>query len=87
MPPGMTHRVYTPEKTICQGGRFWSWETMHLTAFSLQIDNIQAAVAGEEHHEIESSFSRMAMSLAKDTTKRAYLPYYATAPTASQAGI
>jgi hypothetical protein len=71
MPPGMFHEAFTPVRTICSGGHFYNYHTMHLTEMGRAFAALYAlSTTNASHAAVNLTLHRMVCaipSLEKET--------------------
>ncbi|TFY73884.1 hypothetical protein EWM64_g10128, partial [Hericium alpestre] len=66
IPPGVIHEVYTPVNTIAIGGRFLTYNSIHLTQWCRFVDrSLHSSLTNAEHITIGRSVCRMVIALRK----------------------
>ncbi|KAH0826479.1 hypothetical protein J3R83DRAFT_5482 [Lanmaoa asiatica] len=64
MPPGQMHAVYTPAACFCRGGHFFSYDALHLTEQSRNVDRLKGRyVTNQQHRGTLETLSRMVIAL------------------------
>lgn len=72
-PPGTLHTVYTPQRSIATGGSYLSYDTMHLTEFSMRVDASHGLLVSiQDGGASIFTLLRMVLALPQLTTRGKY---------------
>ncbi|KZS99465.1 uncharacterized protein LAESUDRAFT_765501 [Laetiporus sulphureus 93-53] len=63
-PPGKMHAVYTPVKSVAQGGHFFLYDTLHRTELARSVDNKYGNhTTNQNHYNAMETLNRMVLTL------------------------
>lgn len=63
-PPGKMHAVYTPVKTVAQGGHFFLYDALHQTEVARSVDHkFGNHTTNQHHYNAYETLNRMVLAL------------------------